>query len=70
MTKQKIDKRCCGKQLSMGNMAWNHYGVLMCDECDRKNPGTFMAVYEGGKLAYDGHICGETLKIQHIGKSD
>lgn len=70
MTKQKIDKRCCGRQLNMGDTAYNRYGILMCEECDEKNPALFMAVYEGGKLSYDGHICGETLKIQHIGKSD
>jgi hypothetical protein len=64
MAKQKIDKRCCGKKLSMGDTAYNRWGILMCEECDKKNPAPFMAAYAGGKLAYDGHICGENFVIQ------
>ena len=62
MVKQKIDKRCCGKELGIGEEVYNRHGCLMCKECDKKNPATFMAVYEGGFLKEKGHYCGEWIK--------
>ena len=60
--KNKIDKRCCGKLLNENDIASNRFGILMCKECDDKNPSPFMAVYEWGNLKESGHFCGEVLK--------
>ncbi len=62
MSKRKFDKRCCNKNLKKGDTASNHYGVIMCEDCDKKNPGLFMAAYQVGTLKNDEHYCGESVK--------
>lgn len=48
MNKYKCAK--CGKVLQLGDVAWNRWGNLYCDDCDKKYPAPLMAVYYGGKL--------------------
>jgi hypothetical protein len=64
MKNKKSDTRCCGKELNNGDLAYNRFGVLMCKDCDEKNPPPFMGVYEFGNLKTDHHFCGEHINVQ------
>jgi len=40
----------CGKPLRRGEMVWDRWGIILCDDCDKKRPASIMAVYYGGRL--------------------
>ena len=61
--KTKIDNRCCGKKLIVGEYGANRHGILMCKDCDEKNPAPLMAPYLCGDLKRENHFCGEKVNV-------
>jgi len=56
----------CGKKLKVGDLAFNRWGVIICEECDKKHLAPMFAVYEGGYLKRECR-CGDYVdKIREL----
>ena len=40
----------CGVTISRGEQAWDRWGIILCDQCDKKKPASRLAAYYGGLL--------------------
>ena len=59
-----VSKIGCGKRLRKGDAAFDRWGILLCDACDKVTPASVMAVYYGGKLNQDAQ-CGQIVFNVH-----
>lgn len=54
----------CGKPLRRGDMAWDRWGIVLCDDCDKARPASIMAVYYGGRLNRNIHCGAEVFRLK------
>ena len=50
----------CKKPLRRGDSAWDRWGIMLCDDCDKSKPASILAVYYGGRLNR-GINCGDRI---------
>lgn len=56
----------CGKVLRRGDHAWDRWGIVLCDKCDKARPASFVAVYYGGRLNRNLHCGAEVFRLKGL----
>ena len=55
-----MPNRGCGRLIRKGELAWDRWGIILCDQCDKDTPAPHLAVYHGGLLKRT-MTCGQTV---------